>query len=72
MTNKSQNTRILEHLLKGNTITPLEALGVFGVYRLASRINDLRKSGHAIETTIKDDKHGHHYAEYKLVTNVYA
>jgi hypothetical protein len=62
----SQNGRILAHLLSGNTITPLVAVGVFGAYRLAARIRELRQAGHKIKTTIKRDPNGKPYAEYSL------
>ena len=61
---KSQNTLILEHLKRGRKITPLHAMGVFGVYRLAARIKELRDAGHNIETVIKTDDYGRNYAEY--------
>ena len=65
-TNTSQNARILKHLKLGKTISPLEAMGVFGVYRLAARIFELRQDGHEIVKTIKDDGQGRTYAEYSL------
>lgn len=65
-TNTSQNDRILKHLKRGKTISPLEAMGVFGVYRLAARIFELRQDGHEIVKTIKDDGQGRTYAEYSL------
>ena len=37
---KPQSRRILRHLEKKTSITPLEALGVYGVYRLAAVIYD--------------------------------
>jgi hypothetical protein len=62
----TQNTLILNHLLAGNTITPLEAFGVFRVFRLAARIRELRNAGHKIITTRKVDPTGKVYAEYAL------
>lgn len=41
----SQNSLILDHLLSGNGISPVKALKMFGCFRLASRINDLRNQG---------------------------
>ena len=38
----TQCNRILAHLRKGFTLTSLEALNLFGCFRLASRIHDLR------------------------------
>lgn len=45
----SQNAMILEWMDKGNTITSLQALDLFGCMRLASRIFDLRERGHNIK-----------------------
>ncbi len=63
---QSQNDKILTHLKAGKSISPLEAMGVFGVYRLAARIFELRHDGHSIAKTIKDDGQGRTYAEYSL------
>ena len=41
---ESQNKRILDYLKKGNRLTSLEALRMFGCMRLASRISDIRKN----------------------------
>jgi hypothetical protein len=35
---------------KGHTLTALEALKMMGVFRLAARIEDLRRKGHNIVT----------------------
>lgn len=63
---KVQTDKVLAHLLAGHTITPLEALGVFQIFRLAARIYDLKKKGHKIVTTNKRDANGKQYAEYSL------
>jgi len=49
-TKHSQCQSLLSHLKAGKTITQLEALDLYGILRLASRVNDLRKRGHAIST----------------------
>lgn len=48
----SQCDKILAYLSRGNTLTPTEALQRFGCFRLAARINDLRSSGHHINSEI--------------------
>lgn len=55
---KSQNQQILEYLKKGKRIHPIGALKQFGCFRLASRIKDLRNSGHDIKGKMvtKSDK----------------
>lgn len=44
----TQTQQIYEHLSRGGSITPLEALSDFGCFRLASRISELRKAGYPI------------------------
>ena len=44
----TQTQQIFEHLSRGGSITPREALQDFGCFRLASRISELRKAGHPI------------------------
>lgn len=62
----SQKQKILKHLSSGKSLSPLQALGLFGCYRLASRIYDLKRTGHPIETIIKSDDQGRTYASYVL------
>lgn len=45
----TQNQWILEALKRG-PVTQLDAFNGCGCFRLASRINDLRRAGHHIET----------------------
>ena len=44
----TQNERIIEYMRETGSITQLEALKELGVFRLASRICDLRKRGYNI------------------------
>lgn len=46
----TQSESILLHLRKNKTITPLEALRKYGIFRLAARIEELRKRGFNIQT----------------------
>jgi len=46
----TQNERVFDHLLTSGPLQPFQAWRELGVYRLASRINDLRKAGHKIQT----------------------
>ena len=46
----TQRNQILEYLLAGFSLTPLEALEKFGCFRLAARIEELRDMGYAIIT----------------------
>lgn len=58
---------ILEHLKEGKSITPLDALKMFGCLRLSGRIFDLRKAGYNINTEIVYNGKKK-YAEYTLIT----
>jgi hypothetical protein len=62
----SQADKILAHLKTGAHITPLEAIGLFGAFRLAARINELRTKGHDIVTDVRSDGNGRTYARYLL------
>lgn len=61
---------ILMHMKKYGSITPDEAKEEYGCARLASRINELRVMGYAIETEMVSGKGRHggktHYARYRL------
>ena len=46
----TQKKMILKHLQDYGSIEPLEALGDYGIYRLASRISELRDAGYKIKT----------------------
>lgn len=62
----TQNQQIKTYLEKGKSITPIDALNKFGCFRLAARINELRKDGLNIATKIVT-KEGKTYASYRLV-----
>ena len=61
-----QNAMVLEHLTRG-PITPIDALRLYGCFRLAARIYDLRQIGHNIITTRVLNAEGNPYAEYHLL-----
>ena len=63
---ESQSYQIREYLLQGNTITAMDALRLFGCFRLSGRIYDLRKEGINISTTIVKIN-GKRVAEYSIV-----
>lgn len=46
--NPTQAQRILGYMTEHGSITQMEALKDLGVFRLASRISELRKNGHEI------------------------
>lgn len=54
---------------KRRGLSPLEAIGLFRCYRLAARIDELRKDGFNITTHVKRDTTGKTYGRYSLVGN---
>jgi Helix-turn-helix domain len=63
-----QCSRILEFLKAGNRITPIDALNLFGCFRLGGRVYDLRKAGYKIERDMIKLKNGKRVAEYRLAS----
>ena len=62
---KSQNLAILSYLKTGKTLTPLQALKLFGSLRLGARIYDLREAGHQIKSVLIEVGNKH-VAKYSL------
>jgi len=66
---KPQTKRVLQYLVQHGRIKPLEALDKMGIYRLASRISELRHYGFGILTRKVKTYSGKYVAEYTLVDN---
>lgn len=49
-TNPTQAQRVLDYIQEHGSITQLTALNELGVFRLASRISELKKRGYSIES----------------------
>jgi len=65
--NASQTEMILEHMMAGRSITPMEALNLYHSERLAARISDIKKRGYIVYTEmVKDSKTGKRYAQYSM------
>lgn len=66
----TQCERIVKYMQDFGTITTAEAMLELGVYRLASRINDLKKQGRKIEKTTVEAKNRYgetvRFAQYRL------
>lgn len=67
----NQKQLILDYMREYGSIEPMQALGDLGVYRLGSRICDLRKDGYDIKTervVTKSKRTGNTvmYARYSL------
>jgi hypothetical protein len=48
----SQKISILRYLAKGNTLTPLKALRLFGTLSLSQRIGSLKREGWPIQSEL--------------------
>ena len=60
----TQSAKVLYHLQNYGSLTALEALELFHCFRLAARVNDLKKAGHDIQMETKKLKNGKKVAEY--------
>lgn len=67
---KGQKERLLRHLEDYGSITSAEAMHEYGVMRLASRIDELRKLGYPIQTEMVKGRNRYdeetRYARYRM------
>ncbi|OTQ74724.1 hypothetical protein B6C99_02925 [Gilliamella sp. N-G2] len=56
---------MLSHLQSGKSINPMQALNLYGCFRLGARIYDLKKAGFEIDSRLVH-KNGVQYAEYSI------
>lgn len=61
-----QARRVLAHLERRGSISPMEAIITYGITRLAARVYELRRIGLAVQTELKRDEQGKPYARYTL------
>ena len=61
----SQATKILAHLTRGGTLTPLQALDKFDCLTLSQRCSELRQRGHRIVSRMVNVG-GKRVAQYRL------
>ena len=73
MDNKTQKTQILEVLMMGKTITPIEALNEFGCFRLGARLYDLKQEGYDIRMRLvgKEKKYAEYFINHPGVRRVF-
>lgn len=68
---ETQCVRVLKYMDDFGSINPQQAITDLGVYRLASRISDLRKSGHKINRRMVTGRNRYgertRFAEYSLM-----
>lgn len=63
---RSQCDMILAYLQKGYSLTQMDALRMFGCFRLASRVHDLRERGYNINACKITTSTGKRVCEYVL------
>lgn len=63
---KPQTKKVRAHLKKNGSITPIHAFKYMGIYRLASRICELRESGMKIITRQWKTARGNRKTKYVL------
>jgi hypothetical protein len=72
---ETQTYQIREHLMRGGTITQIDAIAKFGCFRLAARIHDLRRTGldvHRIMIRVDQDRmFAKYYLSHNTSPNVY-
>lgn len=50
MKKKTQNDKLIDHFKHYRTITAMQAIELYGIYRLSARIHNLRECGYKIDT----------------------
>lgn len=67
----TQCDRILRHLRDYGSITSMTAINEYGILRLASRINDLKRRGYHITSETVEGEYRYnekiHYSVYRLI-----
>lgn len=70
----TQCERIMRHMEDYGSITSAEAISEYGIYRLASRISDLRREGVPIKREFRSSKNRYgepvSFAAYSLVEEI--
>jgi hypothetical protein len=61
---KPLGAKVLSHLRRRGSISPLEAFSTYGTMRLAAQIYDLREAGFGIASVEKTAEDGQKYTRY--------
>ena len=62
---RSQAQKVLQHLKHHGPLTPLQALDLYGCFRLAARVAELRQAGAPIRCEMVE-RGGKRFAEYRI------
>ena len=63
----NQTKQIEQHLNKGYSITAYEALNLYGCFRLASRMYEIKESGYPFHKEMVTLDNGKRIAEYRKI-----
>ena len=66
MIRKSQADKIYEYLADGGKLTPIDALEMFGCFRLGARVLDLKKEGYPVVSEMVKLRNGKRVAQYSM------
>ena len=66
MSTRTQREAIADYLRRGYSITPLEALTMFGCMRLGARVWELKRDGMDIDCEMVETPTGKRVARYSL------
>jgi hypothetical protein len=66
MKRKTQKEKVRQYLESGRSITPIEALEMFGSFRLGAIIFTLREEGMPIKTDFVTNRYKTKFAKYTL------
>jgi hypothetical protein len=67
---ESQCKEILNDLIAGKRITPIDAIDRYRCYRLSARIHDLRRAGWVIKTEIVRTRSRKKFAQYYMENEI--
>ena len=62
----TQSNQVMTHLETGRSLTSIEAIGLYGITRLAAVVHSLHKQGRTINVNMKTGVRGKAYASYSL------
>lgn len=62
----TQTRQILSYMQRGRSIDPLVSLRLFGCFRLAARILEIKEYGHRVKREMVRNRAGRKFARYYL------
>ena len=62
----TQSNQVMKHLATGRSLTSIEAIGLYGITRLAAVVHTLNKAGAGVAVNMKTGVRGKAYASYSI------